>query len=102
MRPRRKANTNRLTVFAGSTVSLLTLGPLMADYYSIIADAISRRGNNDETRRRIYERARRALQERLRTLDPPISEALVANEQVALDTAICRLEANLRHDQTRN
>ncbi len=72
----------------------------MADYYSVIADAISRRrGNNDETRRRIYERARRALQERLRNLDPPISEALVANEQVALDTAICRLEADLRRDE---
>jgi hypothetical protein len=56
----------------------------MADYYSVMADAIFRmRSKNDESRRAIYERARRALRERLRTLDPPISETVLANEQVA-------------------
>jgi hypothetical protein len=34
-------------------------------------------------------------QEKLGTLDPPISEAVLANEQVSLDTAICRVEADL-------
>ena len=68
----------------------------MADYYSVIADAICRlRSKGDDKRRWIYERARTALQERLRTLDPPISEVVLANEQVALDTAICRVEAHL-------
>lgn len=68
----------------------------MANYYSVVADAVFRlRSNNDQARRRIYERARKALRERLATLDPPISEAILANEQVSLDTAICRLEADL-------
>ncbi len=75
----------------------------MADYYSVIADAISRRrSKNEDIRRLIYERARKALQESLRNLDPPITEALLANEQVALDTAICRVEANVQDDQARN
>jgi hypothetical protein len=68
----------------------------MADYYSVMADAIFRmRSKNDESRRAIYERARRALRERLSTLDPPLSETVLANEQGALDTAICRVEADL-------
>lgn len=72
------------------------LGLIMADYYSVIADAISRlRSKNDDTRRRIYDRARRALEERLGTLDPPISQTVLANERVALDTAICRVEADI-------
>jgi hypothetical protein len=66
----------------------------MADYYSVIADAISRlRSKSDDARCRIYQRARRALQKRLRALDPPISESVLANEQLSLDTAICILEA---------
>ncbi len=68
----------------------------MANYYSVVADAVCRlRSNNDQARRRIYERARRALQEKLRALDPPVSETVLANEQVSLDTAICRVEAGL-------
>ncbi len=67
----------------------------MADYYSVVADAISRaRSKNDDARRAIYECARTALQGRLRTLDPPISETVLANEQAALDTAIFRVEAD--------
>ncbi len=42
----------------------------MADYYSLIARAVSRLPNQtDEARHAIYERARAALQESLRT--PP-------------------------------
>lgn len=67
----------------------------MADYYSVVADAVYRlRSKTDERRHAIYERARHALRERLRTLDPPIPETVLANEQVALDTAICRVEAD--------
>ncbi len=65
----------------------------MADYYSVIARAIS--GlliNADGARRAIYDRARTALQERLRTLDPPISETALANEQAALEAAIHNVE----------
>ena len=32
-------------------------------------------------------------QEGLRGLDPPLSETVIANEQAALDAAICTLEA---------
>ena len=49
----------------------------------------------DEARRAIYERARTALQERLRTLDPPISEAELANEKAALEAAIRRVEQDV-------
>jgi hypothetical protein len=46
-------------------------------------------------RRAIYERARTALQESLRTLDPPISEAELANVQSALEEAIQRVEQDV-------
>ncbi len=42
-------------------------------YYSVIARAVSRLPrNSDEVRHAIYERARTALQQRLRTLRPPL------------------------------
>jgi hypothetical protein len=73
----------------------LVLGghPSMADYYSVIALAVSRLpSKTDEARHGIYERARTALQETLRTLHPPISETEIANEQAVLDAAICTVE----------
>ncbi len=73
----------------------LVLGghPSMADYYSVIALAVSRLpSKTDKARHGIYERARTALQETLRTLDPPISETEIANEQAVLDAAICTVE----------
>jgi len=64
----------------------------MADYYSVVANAISRSSSQtNEARRAIYERARTALREALRDYEPP----LPANEQVALEAAVCRLEADL-------
>ena len=68
----------------------------MADPYSLIARAVSRLpSKTDEARRAIYERARTALQESLRTLDPPISEAELANAQFALEAAIRRVEQDV-------
>jgi hypothetical protein len=64
----------------------------MADYYSVIASAVSRSSSKtDEARRAIYERARTALREALRDYEP----LLLANEQIALEAAVCRLEADL-------
>ena len=64
----------------------------MADYYSVIANAVSRSSSKtDEARRAIYECARTALREALRDYEPP----LLANEQVALEAAVRRLEADL-------
>ena len=66
----------------------------MSDYYSLLARAVSRLPNkaDEEARRAIYDRARAALQWSLRTLDPPISEAELANAQSALEEAIRKLE----------
>ncbi len=65
----------------------------MTDYYSVIAQAVAGLpSNTDDARREIYNRARTALQERLRTLDPPISEAELANEQFVLEAAIRNVE----------
>ena len=67
----------------------------MADYYSIIAHAVSRLpSKTDEARHIIYHRARAAVQETLRHYDPPLSESALANELNAVDAAISRLEAD--------
>jgi hypothetical protein len=61
----------------------------MADYYSVIATAVSHLANKtDEARRAIYDRARTALQDALHEYEP----ALLENEQAALDDAIRLLE----------
>ena len=61
----------------------------MADYYSIIATAVSRLpSKTDEARCAIYDRARTALHEALRDYEP----LLLAKEQEALDDAIRILE----------
>src|SRR6516164_3425754 len=69
----------------------------MADYYPVIARAVSRLpSKTDEARHSIYERARTALQENLRTHDPPVSPTELATEQFALEAAISRVETELR------
>ena len=63
----------------------------MADYYSVIACAVSRLpSETDEARHAVYERARIALRETLGTLDP----AVLANEEAALDAAIATVETD--------
>jgi hypothetical protein len=70
----------------------------MADYYPVIARAVSRLpSKTDEARHSIYKRARTTLQENLRTHDPPVSPAELATEQFALEAAISRVETELRH-----
>ncbi len=57
--------------------------PSMADYYSVIARAVSRLpSTTDEARHAIYERAR----------NPPFSETELATEQAALEVAISMVE----------
>jgi hypothetical protein len=75
----------------------------MADYYSVIARAISRLpGKTEEARGAIYELARTALQKRLRTLDPSLSETDLAIERFALEAAIQRVETESRSSGTRH
>jgi hypothetical protein len=62
----------------------------MADYYSVLARAISRLSDsNARKRHEIYERARAVVLEELSKLDPE----KVAPEQAQLEAAILRLEA---------
>jgi Tfp pilus assembly protein PilE len=69
----------------------------MADYYSVIARAVSRLpSKTDEARHAIYDRARTAVQESLRTHDPPLSPPELATERFALEAAISRVETELR------
>ena len=73
-----------------------------SDYYPLIARAISGLpSKTDEARHAIYERARAVLQEKLRTLEPPISETDLAVERSALEVAIRRVESESRFGDSR-
>jgi hypothetical protein len=69
----------------------------MADYYSVIARAVSRLpSKTGEARHAVYERARTVVQKSLRTHDPPLSPTELATEQFALEAAISRVETESR------
>jgi hypothetical protein len=66
----------------------------MADYYPLISRALD--GLSDKSpdmRRAVYERARSALVAQLQSLDPPLPNAEITRERLALDEAIDRIEA---------
>src|SRR5271168_1837165 len=66
----------------------------MADYHPLIARAVDGLGTSTgEARRALYERARAALVAQLRTIDPPLSEADITRERLALEDAIRKVEA---------
>ncbi len=68
----------------------------MVDYYSLLLRAVTAPGAGDaQWRRGIYDRARRMLASRLRTLRPPPPQAEIAAEESALQAAIERIEAEL-------
>ncbi len=68
----------------------------MADYYSLISRAISALpGHTPDARQGVYERARKALVNQLRSIQPPVAEADIAAESRALEEAITRLELEL-------
>jgi hypothetical protein len=69
----------------------------MADYHPLLTralDALSDRSPG--MRRAVYDRARAALMDQLRNLDPPLSEADIARERLALEDAVNRVEASER------
>jgi hypothetical protein len=73
----------------------------MADFYPILARAIAGLPDKSpEARRAVYDRARAALVAQLRSLDPPLGEAEIMRERLALDEAVSRVEADF--DQTEN
>jgi hypothetical protein len=66
----------------------------LADYYPLIAQAVDRLKQSDaETRRTIYDRARAAMVAPLRDPAPPLSESDINLEQLALERAIRKVEA---------
>ncbi|QAY94761.1 hypothetical protein CWB41_02570 [Methylovirgula ligni] len=68
----------------------------MADYYPLLAKAVAGLPNSTpETRRAVYERARKALLGQLQSLQPPVPEADLRRESEALDAAVARIESEL-------
>jgi len=65
----------------------------MADYQPLISRAVAGLDKNTgENRRALYERARKALVDQLRGVDPPLSETDITRERLALEEAIRRVE----------
>jgi hypothetical protein len=66
----------------------------MADYYPLIARAVAGLDKNTgENRRVLYERARGALLNQLRSVEPPLEESEVTRERLALEEAVRKVEA---------
>src|SRR6201996_4646668 len=67
----------------------------MADYYPLIARAISGLDPSapGESRRALYERARAALIAQLRGVEPPLSESEITRERLSLEEAVRKVES---------
>src|SRR5262245_17676673 len=66
----------------------------MADYHPLIARAVAGlEKNTGEARRALYERARTALVAQLRGVTPPLDEAEITRERLALEESIRKVEA---------
>ncbi len=66
----------------------------MTKYYPLIARAVAGLDQNTgEARRALYEHVRTALVNKLRGLDPPLSEVEITSERLGLEEAISRVEA---------
>ena len=68
----------------------------MADYYPLIARAVATaKDASPDVRAQVYERARGALMKHLRSATPALSADAIEREDVALDEAIARVEAEI-------
>jgi hypothetical protein len=68
----------------------------MADYYPLIAKAVSGLDKSTgETRRALYDRARTALLAQLRGVEPALSEPDITRERLALEEAIRKVEGEV-------
>jgi hypothetical protein len=66
----------------------------MADYHPLIARAVNGLDKNTgEIRRALYERARSALVNQLRNVEPALEESDITRERLALEEAIRKVEA---------
>src|SRR6185312_2747944 len=67
----------------------------MADYYPLIARAVSGLDKNTgDNRRALYDRARAALVAQLRSATPSLEEETITRERVALEEAIRQVETD--------
>jgi len=65
----------------------------MANYYPLLSGIIAALENSSaEFRRRIYENMRTGFLEQMRKRDPPLADAHVTQEQIALEEAIRKVE----------
>ncbi len=68
----------------------------MADYYPVLKRAISSLpSGSGEARRAVYEKARVALLRQLSSYNPPLSPTEIADQRVALEDCIRRVEAEV-------
>src|SRR5471030_1905674 len=66
----------------------------MADYFPLISRAVAGLDKNTgENRRALYERARTALVNQLRSVDPALNESDITRERLALEESIRKVEA---------
>ncbi|MEP3049165.1 MAG: hypothetical protein ABJL55_20225 [Roseibium sp.] len=66
----------------------------MADYYSILKKTIaSLPESNGAARRSVYSRARNAIVNQLKAYEPPLSPSEITSEQLRLEEAIRKVEA---------
>jgi len=73
----------------------------MADYYSLLSRAVANlpKSSPPTARKAIYERARKALNNQLRSLKPPLPESDILREETALEEATRRIEADFNPGQ---
>lgn len=64
----------------------------MVDFTDVLSRAVAGKKTYDE-RRAVYERARQALLNQLRALDPPLSESDVTRQRLALEESIRKIES---------
>jgi hypothetical protein len=92
----RSAVTTMPFVARNSIANRLTSDVIeMADYYPLISSAVARLDADAprQTRRALYERARAAQLTQLRACSPPLSEAEIMCERLALEEAVSKVEA---------
>jgi hypothetical protein len=72
----------------------------MADYYSLVAKATNALGaHTEETRRRVYDRARAAFVSEVHKLAPALDRSEIMAEQLRLELAIGEVEADRQREQ---
>jgi hypothetical protein len=64
----------------------------MTDYLPLLSRAVANLDKNVEGRRAVYDRARSALLNQLRSMNPPLAESEITRERLALEEAIRRIE----------